>query len=180
MISSIDRIALSGVDDNGLWQSRTERLLGTDALSRLHSARVLVMGIGGVGSWAAEALVRSSVGHITIVDADRIVPSNINRQLMATTKTVGELKVEALRQRLLEINPAADVVAVNQEYNAEAAASLAIDSYDCVIDAIDSVADKALLIYEATRLKVPLFSSMGAALKSDPSRIRIGKFSEVK
>ncbi len=162
-----------------MWQSRTERLLGPEGVKRLADARVLVMGVGGVGSWTAEALVRSSLGHITIVDADCVAPSNINRQLMATTATVGERKVEALRRRLLEINPAAEVEALDMEYNESTAAAFDLERYDCVIDAIDSIASKALLICEATRRKVPLLSSMGAALKLDPSRIRSGWFTDV-
>lgn len=170
---------MSELTESDMWQSRTVRLLGGEGVERLRSARVLVMGVGGVGSWAAEALVRSSIGHITIVDADCVAPSNINRQLMATTLTVGERKVEALRRRLLEINPSADVVALDMEYKESTAAEFVLEDYDCVIDAIDSVACKALLICEATRRRVALFSSMGAALKLDPSRIRVGWFSDV-
>lgn len=165
--------------DSTLWQSRTERLLGKAGCEALSRARVLVMGVGGVGSWAAEALVRSSVGAITIVDADKVAVSNINRQLMATTLTVGEPKVEALRRRLLEINRYASVTAIQMRYTADTAGQFSIGSYDCIIDAIDSVSDKAYLICDATRMKVPLFSSMGAALKLDPSRIRTGSFTDV-
>ncbi|MDE6384476.1 MAG: tRNA threonylcarbamoyladenosine dehydratase [Paramuribaculum sp.] len=170
---------MSEANEGDMWQSRTVRLLGHDGVERLRCARVLVMGVGGVGSWAAEALVRSSVGHITIVDADCVAPSNINRQLMATTQTVGERKVDALRRRLLEINPSASVEALDMEYNESTAGEIVLEDYDCVIDAIDSIACKALLICEATRRKVALFSSMGAALKLDPSRIRSGKFTDV-
>lgn len=166
--------------DSDLWQSRTERLLGREALEVLSRSRVLVMGIGGVGSWAAEALVRSSVGRITIVDADVVAPSNINRQLMATADTVGEAKTEALRRRLLQINPEARIEALQMQYTAETAARIRLQDYDCIIDAIDSVADKAYLMHRATTERVALFSSMGAALKLDPSRIRTGYFADVK
>lgn len=160
--------------------NRTNRLIGPDAMSRLAHSRVILFGVGGVGSWAAEALVRSGVGHLTIVDADCVAVSNINRQLPALTTTVGEPKVEVLRKRLLEINPQAEVVALQRLYSADTAAEFHIEAYDCVIDAIDSLADKAHLILNATRLKVKLFSSMGAARKLDPTRIAVAEFYGVK
>lgn len=160
--------------------NRTELLLGQDAITRLKEARVIIFGVGGVGSWTAEALVRSGLGHLTIVDADIIAASNINRQLMALTSTVGRTKVEVLRQRLLDINPDAEIEAVCRRYSAETAEQFHLTDYDYVVDAIDSLSDKALLIVTATRLKVRLVSSMGAALKLDPTRIRVGEFRTVK
>lgn len=160
--------------------NRVERLIGPDVLAAVGNVRVIVFGVGGVGSWTAEALVRSGVMHLTIVDADVVAESNINRQLMATTLTVGQSKVEVLRRRLLEINPDADVSAVCRRFTADTADSFRLQDYDYVVDAIDSLSDKALLMTMATRLKVRIVSSMGAALKMDPSRIRVGEFATVR
>ena len=118
--------------------SRTELLLGTEAVDAFKRLRVIVFGVGGVGGWCAESLVRSGVGHLTVVDSDRVCASNVNRQVMATSRTVGQVKVEALRARLLEINPAADVEAVARVYSAETAATFDLGSFDYVVDAIDS------------------------------------------
>ena len=104
-------------------QRRTERLLGCDNLAKLQKTKVLIFGVGGVGSWCAEALVRSGIRHITIVDSDRVCVTNCNRQLMATSKTIGQVKVEALRSRLLDINPNANITALQKIYNADNAAS---------------------------------------------------------
>lgn len=161
--------------------NRSERLLGAEAMQKLAQARVIVFGIGGVGSWTAEALVRTGLRHITLVDADRVAVSNINRQAPATTLTVGESKVEAMKRHLLDINPKAEVDAVHTLYSADTAADFNLDDYDCVVDAIDSLADKALLIVNATRSRrTRLFSSMGAALKLDPTRIGVAEFWNVK
>lgn len=160
--------------------NRVERLVGEEGLSRLSSAKVIVFGVGGVGSWTVEALVRSGVGHVTIVDADTVAVSNINRQLPATTLTVGEVKVEVLRRRMLEINPDVDIKAIPCRFTADSVADFRLEDYDYVVDAIDSLADKALLIHEATSRKVPLVSSMGAALKMDPTRIRVAEFRDVR
>ena len=159
---------------------RTELLLGDDAMQRLQQQRVIIFGVGGVGSWCAESLVRSGIRRLTIVDSDRVCITNINRQLMATTKTVGQVKVEALRERLLTINPAAEVTALQQIFTQETADSFALDTYDYIIDAIDSLKDKALLILMACRTKARFFSSMGAALKLDPTRIRVAEFWRVQ
>lgn len=159
--------------------NRVNRLVGNDALQRISDARVIVFGIGGVGSWSVEALVRSGIGHITIVDADTVATSNINRQLPATTLTVGELKVDTMRRRMLEINPTLDIKTIAMRYTAETADDFILTDYDYVIDAIDSLADKALLIHRATSQKVRLLSSMGAALKMDPTRIKIAEFKNV-
>lgn len=160
---------------------RTELLLGESCLSRIASKRVILFGVGGVGSWCAETLVRSGVHHLTMVDGDVVVPSNINRQLMATTQTLGLPKVEVMRERLLSINPDADITAVTDRYNAATAERFRLAEYDYVIDAIDSVNDKALLINNVTRLAdVSLYSSMGAARKFDPTRIRVSEFRKVQ
>ena len=138
--------------------NRVNRLVGSEALLNISNAKIIVFGIGGVGSWTVEALVRSGVGHITIVDADTVATSNINRQLPATTLTVGQLKVEVMRQRMLEINPEVDIKAVAMRYTAETADDFVLTDYDYVVDAIDSLADKALLIHKATSQKVRLLS----------------------
>ena len=164
---------------------RTELLLGDDTMSRIAEKRVIIFGVGGVGSWCAESLVRSGIRQLTIVDSDRVCITNINRQLMATTKTIGQVKVDALKERLLSINPSAEITALQQVFTAETADSFNLGSYDYIIDAIDSLKDKALLILMAT--SIPLgeqgggrfFSSMGAALKLDPSRIRTAEFWKV-
>ena len=160
---------------------RTELLLGEKTMGSLQDARVLIFGVGGVGSWAAECLVRSGIGHLTIVDSDCVSVSNCNRQLMATSRTVGQVKVDVLRERLLEINPDADVVALQQTYCAESADSFGMESYDFVIDAIDSLAQKADLILRASALpkSVTFFSSMGAALRIDPFKVRKARFWDV-
>lgn len=160
--------------------NRVELLLGPEALERLRQSRVIVFGVGGVGSWTAEALVRTGIGRLTIVDADCVAASNVNRQLMALTTTIGQSKVDLLRARLLEINPEAEIVAVNRRFDASTVDEFDLGSYDFVVDAIDSLADKALLILTATRMKIKLVSSMGAALKTDPGRIRVDDFSRVK
>ncbi len=158
---------------------RVELLLGDDAMSRIGEKRVIVFGVGGVGSWCAESLVRSGVTRLTIVDSDRVSVTNINRQLMATTKTVGQVKVDALKERLLTINPSADIIALQQVFTAESASNFCLEKYDYIIDAIDSLKDKALLILMACQTKAKLFSSMGAALKLDPTRIKTAEFWKV-
>lgn len=155
---------------------RTRLLVGDDALSRLRNARVIIFGVGGVGSWCAESLVRSGIRRLTLVDSDRVCITNINRQLMATLPTVGRVKVEALRERLLDINPEAEIKAVQDIYNAENAASFHLEDYDVIVDAIDSLAEKTHLILTATSTKALFVSSMGAALKMDPTRVAVAEF----
>ncbi|MGN0069777.1 MAG: ThiF family adenylyltransferase [Prevotella sp.] len=159
---------------------RTQLLLGDDVMERLQKTRVIVFGVGGVGSWCAESLVRSGIGHLTIVDSDRICITNINRQLMATTQTIGQVKVEALKERLLSINPTADIDARQQIFTADTADSFMLDDYDYVIDSIDSLKDKVLLIEMACRSRAQFFSSMGAALKLDPTRVHVAEFWRVQ
>ncbi len=155
-------------------------LLGDGVMERVAQQRIIVFGCGGVGSWCIEALVRSGFRHITLVDFDRVSPSNINRQLMATQSTVGQVKVEAMRRHLLDINPEADIVIRNETYCADTAETFPLDDYDYVIDAIDSLPDKQLLIERATRSRAQFFSSMGAALKMDPTRVQVTEFWKVK
>ena len=158
---------------------RAELLLGTETMERISRRRVILFGIGGVGSWCAEALIRTGIHHLTIVDCDSVAPSNINRQLMATTETIGRPKVEVLRQRLLTINPSAQVTALEKVFCEDTAADFQLNTYDYIIDAIDSLRDKALLIQLACKTNARLFSSMGAALKLDPTRIRVAEFWKV-
>lgn len=160
---------------------RTRRLIGDEAMERLAGASAIVLGIGGVGSWTAESLVRTGIGRITIVDPDEIAVTNINRQVMATTSTVGVQKADILAERLLDINPSLRLTVMKQRYTAENAADFDLGAYDITIDAIDSLADKAALILHATSTpSTRLFSSMGAALKSDPTQVSVAEFWQVK
>ena len=159
---------------------RSRLLMGDAPLQRLHNIRVILFGVGGVGSWCAESLVRSGVKHLTIVDSDRVNISNVNRQLMATTQTVGQVKVEVLKERLLSINPEAEITAIQDIYNAENSDSFRLNEYDVIIDAIDSLAEKAHLRLTASRTDALLYSSMGAALKMDPTRIQVAEFMKVR
>lgn len=165
--------------EKGLFK-RTELLLGNTFMERIADARVIIFGVGGVGSWCAESLVRSGIKHLTIVDSDRVCITNINRQLMATTKTVGKVKVDVLKERLLEINPKAEITALQQIYSAETSESFGLEDYNYIIDAIDSLENKVHLIRTATKTKARFFSSMGAALKMDPSKIQVAEFWKVK
>ena len=149
-------------------------------MERIAQKQVILFGVGGVGSWCAESLVRSGIRHLTIVDSDRVCITNINRQLMATSQTVGQVKVDALKQRLLSINPSADITALQKIFTEETAHEFDLGSYDYIIDAIDSLKDKALLILMACQTKAKFFSSMGAALKLDPTRIQVTEFWKVK
>jgi len=165
---------------DSVYANRTELLLGADVLARLGEVRVALFGVGGVGSWCAEGLVRSGVKHLTLVDADRISPSNVNRQLMATPRTVGQVKVEALRERLLEIAPDAQIVPLQKVFSAATAEEFDLAGYDYILDAIDSLKDKGELILRATRTPAVFFSSMGAALKIDPTQVRVAEFWNVR
>ena len=158
---------------------RTELLVGREKMERLGERRVILFGVGGVGSWCAESLVRSGIRHLTIVDFDTVNITNVNRQLVATTDTLGLAKVDVLRNRLLSINPEAEIIAIRDRFSEETAASFNLGSYDYIIDAIDSLKDKAQLILMACQTEACLFSSMGAAQKMDPSRIQVGEFWKV-
>ena len=158
---------------------RAELLLGDEAMDRIAEKRVIIFGVGGVGSWCAEGLVRSGIRKLTIVDSDRVSITNINRQLMATTKTVGQVKVDALKERLLTINPSAEITALQQVFTEETAEHFRLADYDYIIDAIDSLKDKALLILMACQTPAKLFSSMGAALKLNPTRVKTAEFWKV-
>ena len=164
---------------------RSESLLGAAAMARLAAAHVLAVGVGGVGSWCAEALVRTGLGHITLVDDDVVAESNVNRQCPATSQTIGRTKVEAMAERLKAINPACEVTAVCQRFTswanlASGANEASETGIDLVVDAIDSVDCKAQLIFGATEAGVPLVSSMGAALRLDPTEVRVTRFEKVE
>ena len=160
--------------------NRLELLMGNQTMQRIADTKVIIFGVGGVGSWCAESLVRSGIRHLTIVDADTVNITNVNRQLMATTKTIGRVKVEVLKERLLEINPDAEINALQKIYDETTAPDFRIGEYDYIIDAIDSLKDKAHLILEACRTKAMFVSSMGAALKMDASKISVAEFWKVK
>ena len=165
--------------------NRSERLLGAQTMDVLSSVKVIIFGVGGVGSWCAESLVRSGIKHITMVDSDRVCITNCNRQLMATTKTIGRVKVEALKERLLDISPAAQIEAIQKVYNAETAGDFGLEEYDFIIDAIDSLSDKALLMLNACKIahdnkRTVFISSMGAALRVDPTKVRVAEFWKVQ
>lgn len=168
------------MNESALPFSRTELLIGREAMDRMQRARVILFGVGGVGSWCAESLVRSGICRLTLVDSDRVSPTNINRQLPATVRTVGRQKVDVLRERFMEINPDAEIEAVASAYNAETSDAFRLETYDYILDAIDSLSEKVHLIRTATGLpRATFFSSMGAALKLDPQRIRVAPFSRV-
>jgi len=150
---------------------RTERLIGRDALNKLEKSKVIIFGIGGVGSFAAEAIARSGIGKIALVDGDTVSDSNINRQLVALHSTIGIPKVEIMAKRIKDINPNCSVIEYNQFYTKEN--QIDISEFDYVIDAIDMVASKLLLIEEANRLSIPIISSMGTGNKLDPTRFEI-------
>ena len=165
------------------WTDRTALLLGEDKMRRLQEAHVLIVGVGGVGAYAAEMLCRAGVGEMTIVDADTVQPSNINRQLPATHSTIGRPKVEVLAERFRDINPDIRLHALPMYLKEEEVASLLDGTLNCqlpivdcqfdvIVDAIDTIAPKCALIAEAMRRGIPIVSSMGAGAKSDITQIR--------
>jgi tRNA threonylcarbamoyladenosine dehydratase len=159
---------------------RTLMVIGEAALERLRTSRVIIFGVGGVGSWCAEALVRSGLVNCTIVDSDIVCPTNINRQIQALARNIGESKVEEMRKRLLDINPSAAITARHTAFDENSCGDFDLSSYDYVIDAIDSLKNKVLLIERCAALRVKIFSSMGAGAKTDPAKIRIDYLSNTK
>lgn len=152
---------------------RTEMLLGSDNMEKLRNSHVIVFGIGGVGGYVVEALARSGVGTLTLVDNDVVAESNINRQIIATVKTIGRAKVEAAKERVLEINPEAVVNTRQMFYLPETAGQFDFTRYDYVVDAIDTVSGKIALVVEAKKCGVPVISSMGAGNKLEPSAFEV-------
>lgn len=153
--------------------SRTQLLLGADGMEKLSAARVAVFGIGGVGGYTVEALARSGVGTLDLIDDDRVCLTNVNRQIFATRKTVGQYKVDVAQQRILEINPDAVVHTHKTFYAPQTAAQFDFTQYDYVVDAIDTVTGKLELIEQAQRAGVPIISSMGAGNKMDPTAFEV-------
>lgn len=153
--------------------SRLEKLIGQDALKKLQKARVAVFGIGGVGGHAMEALVRSGLGEIDIVDNDKVVESNINRQIIATTKTLGQYKVDAAESRMLEINPNIIIHKYNTFFTPETSKDFEFSKYDYVIDAIDTITGKIELVVKCDELNIPIISSMGAGNKMNPTQFQV-------
>ncbi|MCD8006682.1 MAG: tRNA threonylcarbamoyladenosine dehydratase [Oscillospiraceae bacterium] len=160
--------------------SRTELLLGKDGMERLSESRVAVFGIGGVGGYAAEALARSGVGHFVLIDDDRICLTNLNRQIIATRKTVGQYKADAMKERILEINPNAEVEVRKCFYLPENAGEFDFSQYSYVIDAVDTVTAKLGIIEQAQRCGVPVISCMGAGNKLDPTKFQVADIYDTK
>jgi len=154
------------------WYERTEALIGSEGIEKLKDSHVAVFGVGGVGSYVAEAIARAGVGEITLVDGDRVAESNINRQLVATSSTVGQPKVEIMKQRILDINPEAKVNVIFDFYT-PANREKFINNYTYIVDAIDSVANKIDLIENFTNHNIKIISSMGTANKLDPTKFEV-------
>jgi len=163
------------------WLARTEMLLGEEALGKLKDSHVLVAGLGGVGSWAAEMICRAGVGAMTIIDGDEIAPPNINRQLPALTSTTGRLKAQVMGERLLDINPSLKLKVITEFIRDQRMTDiLEEDRYDYIVDAIDTLSPKVFLIYHSLRLNLRIVSSMGAGGRYDPTSIKVADISETK
>lgn len=161
------------------WNTRTELLLGADRMELLAHSHVLVVGLGGVGAYAAEQICRAGIGRMTIVDADLVNESNINRQLPALHSTLGMPKAEVVARRLLDINPRLKLTVVNEFLRDERTEEiLSACKYDFVVDAIDSLSPKVFLLYHALSRKIPVVSSMGAGAKIDPAQVQIADISK--
>lgn len=158
--------------------SRTELLIGTDSLEKLNNSKVAIFGIGGVGSYTAEGLARSGIGKFVLIDDDKICLTNINRQIHATTKTIGTSKVEAMRQRILEINPKAEVETFETFVNKDNIDDLINEDYDYIVDAVDTISAKILLVEKAREKNIKILSCMGAGNKLDPTRFEITDISK--
>lgn len=151
--------------------TRTSLIVGDEGIEKLRNSNVIVFGVGGVGSFAAEAIVRAGVGNITIVDFDDVDITNINRQLPALHSTVGKLKVEVMKERLLDINPDLNIKTIANKYNKETTDEILVEDYDYVVDAIDMVTSKILLVEECKKKGLTLISSMGMGNKLDSTKI---------
>lgn len=162
------------------WQSRSRYLIGEKALAKLRQARVAVLGLGGVGAQAAEALARSGIGHLILIDGDSYTASNLNRQLFALHSTLGRKKVEVAEERLKDINPQIRITAIPEFYTPETAAQLPLDEADYIVDAFDMVTAKIHLALWAKEQGIPLISAMGAGNRRDPARVELSDLSETK
>lgn len=158
--------------------SRTELLIGHEGLDKLSKSRVAVFGIGGVGGYAVEALVRSGLGTVDLIDDDKVCITNVNRQLYATRKTVGKYKVDVAKERILEINPDVIVNTHQTFYTPETASQFDFSKYDYVIDAIDTVVGKLSLIEKSKEYSIPIICAMGAGNKLDPTRFEVADISK--
>ncbi|OEF99764.1 tRNA cyclic N6-threonylcarbamoyladenosine(37) synthase TcdA [Vulcanibacillus modesticaldus] len=158
--------------------SRTEMLIGPKGLETLANSKVAIFGIGGVGTFVVEGLVRSGVGSFVLVDDDDVCLTNLNRQIHATRRTVGKSKVQLMKERILSINPKAKVEAIQMLYNSESAEQLLADDYDYVIDAIDMVSSKLDLIERCTKRNIPIISAMGAGNKLNPTMLEVADIYE--
>ncbi|MDR0428856.1 MAG: tRNA threonylcarbamoyladenosine dehydratase [Tannerellaceae bacterium] len=161
------------------WNSRTELLLGNERMKYLSRCHILVVGLGGVGAYAAEQICRAGVGKMTLVDADTINESNLNRQLPALHSTLGKSKAKVMGERLLDINPELELTVINEFLRDERTEEvLSSARFDFIVDAIDSLSPKIYLLYNAVRMRIPVISSMGAGAKADPSQVRIADISK--
>lgn len=158
--------------------SRTEILLGKEAMKILADSHVAIFGIGGVGSFTAEALARSGVGTFTLVDDDKICPTNLNRQIIAVTSTIGRQKTAVMKERILDINPQAQVTTCDCFFTSENAGEFDFSRYDYIVDAIDTVSSKLILAEMAKKAQVPIISCMGAGNKLDPTRFEVADISK--
>ncbi len=160
--------------------SRTELLLGKEAMNKLSGSKVAIFGIGGVGGYACEALVRSGVGAFDLIDDDKVCLTNLNRQIIATRKTVGKYKAEVMKERMLEINPDADVIIHKSFFLPENADEFPFEEYDYIVDAVDTVTAKIELVMKAQEKNIPIISSMGAGNKLDGSQFKVADIYETK
>ena len=160
------------------WQERTELLLGKEKLQILRNAKVLIAGVGGVGGYAAEQLVRAGIGNLTIVDHDTVHDSNRNRQIVALTSTVGKSKVDILKERFMQINPDVHLTIVNDYLREDKTPEIVTDEYNYVIDAIDTLSPKVFLLHHCVSNGIKVVSSMGAGAKTDPTQIKVSDISK--
>lgn len=173
IIKSTEIVGIEGYDTMLNQFSRTQLLLGEEAMDRLKRSRVAVFGVGGVGGYVCEALVRSGVGAFDLIDDDKVCLTNLNRQIIATRKTVGQYKVDVMKNRMLEINPDVDVRLYKCFFLPENAADFPFEEYDYIVDAVDTVTAKIELVMRAKASNVPIISAMGAGNKLDPGRFKI-------
>lgn len=159
---------------------RSEAMLGKEKMERLHSAHVLVFGLGGVGGHATETLCRGGIGSLSLVDSEKYDYSNCNRQIFATTKTVGKTKTEAAKERLLSINPNCKIQTYSFFYGKDPTPTCLFDHVDYILDAIDTVSAKMMLIEEAKKRNIPIISCMGTGNKMDPTRFRVSDIKQTK
>ena len=160
--------------------SRTQLLIGEEGINRLKAAKVAVFGIGGVGGYVCEALVRSGVGAFDLIDDDKVCLTNLNRQIIATRKTIGKYKVDVMKERILDINPDADVQVHKCFFLPENAADFPFEEYDYIVDAVDTVTAKISLVMKAKELNIPIISSMGAGNKLDASLFKVADIYQTK